>query len=41
MLCGSGSAVVGFFEPDRLPSEKEQEQLQTRLGVKLWQTAFL
>jgi 4-diphosphocytidyl-2-C-methyl-D-erythritol kinase len=41
MLCGSGSAVVGFFEPDRLPSEKEQEQLQTRLGVKAWQTAFL
>ncbi|MFN7311401.1 MAG: 4-(cytidine 5'-diphospho)-2-C-methyl-D-erythritol kinase [Vampirovibrionales bacterium] len=41
MLCGSGSAVVGFFDHDKMPSSLEQSHLATSLGAKLWQTTFL
>ncbi len=41
MLCGSGSAIVGFFDRDTMPSPVERDLLATSLGVKLWQTTFL
>ena len=41
MLCGSGSAVVGFFDREATPSSLEQTHLATNLGVKVWQTTFL
>ncbi|MCE2931286.1 MAG: hypothetical protein LW809_07905 [Vampirovibrionales bacterium] len=41
MLCGSGSAVVGFFDREAMPSSPEQNHLATALGVKAWQASFL
>ena len=41
MLCGSGSAVIGFFECGKIPGPLEQQDLASSLDVKVWQTRFL
>ena len=41
LLCGSGSAIVGFFDADKIPSLSQQKALEVSFDVRCWHSSFL